>query len=73
MKHTCHAIGCEEEVKPEKLMCLNHWRMVPDELKVQVYQAYVVGQCRTKKPSRLYLEVARRAITAVGKAEGRLT
>jgi hypothetical protein len=69
MKHTCHAIGCSEEVPPKKLMCLRHWRMVPDELKVKVYEAYVVGQCDTKKPSRIYLEYARRAITAVRQAE----
>lgn len=72
LPHTCHALQCSAEVEPKKLMCPEHWRMVPDELKVKVYEAHVVGQCDTKRPSRLYLEYARKAITAVGQIEGLL-
>ena len=32
MKHVCHAVGCEVEVKPELLCCGRHWAMVPRNL-----------------------------------------
>jgi hypothetical protein len=39
-KHKCPTPGCEKMVPREKLMCLEHWRYVDDEIKRRVYAAY---------------------------------
>lgn len=70
MKHTCHAYGCTTEVRPTLLMCLTHWRMVPQGLKVLVWKHYRPGQCDDKDPSAAWHAAADRAIAAVAAAEG---
>lgn len=73
MIHTCHAMGCETAVSPEKLMCMPHWFQVPPALRAGVWAAYRVGQCYDQKPSRDWLVAATRAICAVAVKEGALT
>ena len=65
--HRCHAENCERLVKPELLMCLRHWNMVPRELKLRVWQTYRPGQCDGigGRPSAEYFEASRAAIAAV--------
>lgn len=65
MTHTCHIPNCSKPVKPELLMCLVHWRMVPEALKRDVWKCYRRGQCDDKKPSIEYMAAARAAIDAV--------
>lgn len=69
MEHHCHAEKCEKSVKPELLMCLGHWRMVPKPLQRAIWKAYRPGQCDTKTPSLEWLAAARSAITTVAKKE----
>lgn len=45
MIHTCHAIGCKTECKPEHLICAKHWDMVTSYAKGRVYAEYQEGQC----------------------------
>ncbi len=71
MKHTCHADGCEREVPPKMLMCLDHWRKVPYRIQKKVWAAYVPGQEIRKNPTREYLGVMKEAVDAVALAEGR--
>jgi hypothetical protein len=68
--HHCHARGCGTPTRPEMLMCLRHWRMVPRELQRAVWAAYRVGQCGDKRPSSAWHAAADAAIDAVAKREG---
>lgn len=50
-------------------MCRKHWRMVPADLKIAVFDTYRAGQEIDKRPSVEYLQAARAAITAVFQLE----
>lgn len=65
MRHTCHAINCAVEVKPEMLMCLRHWRMVPKRVQERVWATYRAGQCDDMNPSRNWHIAADAAIHCV--------
>jgi hypothetical protein len=39
-KHRCPAPDCDKMVPREKLMCLEHWRMVADVTQRRVHAAY---------------------------------
>lgn len=72
MNHTCHAIDCYTEVKPELLMCLKHWRMVPRKLQSAVWATYRRGQCDDHSMvTEEYLLAAANAIDAVAVKEGK--
>ena len=73
MIHVCHAIGCNVQVRPQLLMCLKHWRLIPRDLQRAVWAAYVPGQEIRKDPTDEYLDVQRAAVEAVARREGRLT
>lgn len=68
--HRCHAHACKKACKPERLMCLAHWRMVPGALQRAVWVAYREGQCDDKNPSAEWHVAADRAIAAVAREEG---
>lgn len=70
-KHLCHAEGCSVEVPPKMLMCLRHWRMVPQVVQREVWRHYVPGQEIRKDPTREYLAAMKNAIEAVADREGR--
>lgn len=70
MSHTCHAKLCAAPCRPELLMCLRHWRMVPKALQRRVYETYRPGQCDDKLPSREWREAADAAIASVALKEG---
>lgn len=64
--HHCHAAGCKTPCKPEMLMCLKHWRMVPREIQKRVWATYVSGQCNLDPaPSAAWHAAADAAIVAV--------
>ena len=67
--HHCHARGCATLVKPEMLMCLRHWRMVPKDIQRRVWATYRPGQCDDKRPSEAWHEAADAAISAVANRE----
>lgn len=73
MTHTCHAHGCAVPVPPKMLMCGRHWRMVPREIQLQVWRAYVPGQENRKDPTLTYLAVMNAAIDAVRAKEAART
>jgi hypothetical protein len=69
-RHLCHAYMCDREVPPKLLMCLKHWRMVPQDIQRLVWRYYRPGQEIDKRPTAKYLEVMAMAITAVREKEG---
>jgi hypothetical protein len=70
MPHTCHAIGCNRDIPPERLMCYPHWKMVPKYLQRRVWATYRPGQCDDWQPSAEYCSAAKAAVFAVAQAEG---
>lgn len=71
MEHHCHARGCLVEVKPEMLMCFQHWRQVPQKIQRAVWKHYRSGQCDDKRPSLEWHEAADAAIGFIARKEGR--
>lgn len=71
LAHHCHARGCPTHVPPSMLMCLKHWRMVPEALKREVWRTHVRGQEVRKDPTPEYLRAADAAIRAVAEKEAR--
>lgn len=69
--HRCHAKGCVVPVKPEMLMCLRHWRMVPHYQQKAVLRAYRIGQCDDKQVSKEWLRAADLAVKSVAEKEAR--
>ena len=69
MSHPCHARGCSTPVRPELLMCLRHWRMVPAAIQRAVWATYRPGQCDDKLPSKAWHEAASAAIGYVAVME----
>jgi hypothetical protein len=74
VEHVCHVPGCGAKVQPERLMCLQHWKMVPHAIRLDVHKNYRIGQCNDKRPSTAWAIAARRAIQAVvARQAGRVT
>lgn len=69
--HHCHATDCNRSVKPEYLMCGQHWRMVPVMHQIAVLKTYRVGQCDDFNPTLEYCEAAKGAVVAVAEREGK--
>jgi hypothetical protein len=42
-RHQCPVEGCRVLLPPAKLMCLDHWRIVPESTRKAVYAAYDFG------------------------------
>jgi Domain of unknown function (DUF4326) len=70
MEHHCHARGCHAAVKPQLLMCWNHWKQVPRNIQQAVYNHYRPGQCDDKHPSKEWHEAADAALGYVARQEG---
>ena len=71
MDHHCHARGCTVAVKPELLMCWNHWKRVPKNIQSAVYQHYRPGQCDDKSVSKEWLLAADAAIGYLARMDGK--
>lgn len=63
--HTCHVHGCKVEVPPRLLMCLRHWKMCPQHLRIAVWNTYRPGQEIDKQVTRDYADAAKAACKAV--------
>lgn len=61
---TCAARGCDRTVPRRLLMCCEHWRQVPADVRASVWLAYRRGQ-EVDGPSRAYINAATEAIEAV--------
>jgi hypothetical protein len=70
MQHVCHAVGCHVPVARSRLMCIEHWFMVPTAMRKRIWVTFVPGQEVSRKPSREYVEAARDAINYVARLEG---
>lgn len=69
LAHHCHARGCTKSVRPELLMCVRHWRMVPANVQRAVWRTYRQGQCDDKRPSDAWHVAANAAVGAVATLE----
>lgn len=70
MSHHCHARNCQISVKPELLMCLKHWKMVPRKIQQAIWRYYREGQCDDKNPSTEWHQATNAAIGYVAEKEG---
>jgi len=70
MKHLCHAEACRTPVPPARLMCRDHWYMVPKPDRDLVWALYKPGQEITKTPTMEYLAHVAYCIDVVAKKEG---
>lgn len=59
--HRCHWPTCQEQVKPALWGCTAHWMMLPKEIRVRIWNAYVPGQEIRRDPSEEYLSAAAEA------------
>lgn len=59
-RHACHWPGCGEQVPPAKWGCRSHWFKLPKELRDEIWRSYRPGQELDRRPSRAYVEAARR-------------
>lgn len=68
--HTCKATGCQHVIVVKMLMCLDHWRMVPVEIRREVLQ--LAKQVRYDKAvSDAYRDAVARAVAAVEEKQER--
>ena len=67
--HTCPITGCTAQISTARLMCLPHWRQVPDDLKTAVNRAWRAYQRAPLgeggKVRRTYYQVRGDALKAV--------
>lgn len=67
--HTCRAVGCSIVVRPDVLMCVEHWAMVPRAVQNLIYHHYPAAG---KEPSGEYIATAFVAISCVAVQQGKL-
>lgn len=71
MKHTCHANSCDNECKPEHLVCSRCWKYHDTELAKAVYKHYTPGQCsNVNKIKPEWLRAARLFLNDIAKKRG---
>lgn len=59
--HGCHWPGCPKRCKPAYWGCIEHWRLLPSDIRNEIWRTYAAGQEETMTPSRDYLAAADRA------------
>lgn len=64
-EHTCHARECNVVVDPKLFMCRKHWLMLPSLYRRAILRSYRPGQEVDKRPSTIYLQMAKDAIKVV--------
>jgi hypothetical protein len=70
VEHYCYAEGCERTIRDNTVFCDFHWKMLPPELQMELFNAYVIGQDADENiPTMTYLDVAMRCITFVAMQE----
>lgn len=71
MAHTCHATGCNKQVRPEMFMCSYHWFSLPKILRDRIWKTYKVGQCDDWNISHDYANAARECLAYIARKEGK--
>jgi hypothetical protein len=68
----CYAEGCGLALLDGLFMCGNHWALLPDDLKMALADAYVLGQDDDENlVTMIWLDAAMRCITYVAARERR--
>jgi len=70
-RRRCAAIGCDERIPPQLLMCRGHWKLVSRDTRQRVVRHYRIGQERRHDASPEYRAAAAEAIRQVAELEGR--
>lgn len=71
---TCRANHCTWAADPGRLMCINHWRLLPSPLQAEVTSAWKASPTAAASLTSLpYLEAAAKAVEFIAEKEGRLT
>lgn len=65
----CAIKNCDVKLAQGRLMCVNHWRMVPADLGARVYEAWEGFRFGGREAVNRYRRVRREAIDFVEKAE----
>lgn len=60
MSHHCHFPNCGRKTPAKLWGCRVHWYMLSAELQKLIWRTYRPGQEIDKRPSREYIEAARR-------------
>lgn len=61
MQHKCHWPSCDKEVPPKHWGCIDHWFMLPQGIRNEIWCEYRPGQEVDKQPSHGYLCAADKA------------
>ena len=70
--HTCRAVGCQHVISDRRLMCLDHWRMVPAPLRREVMEGLRSVRREKSEPALVrYRGAVARAVAAVQEKQGR--
>ena len=75
MAHHCNANDCLAKVDQRHLMCMKHWKLVPEELQFRVWTAYRKRGVPAMNPAGWadYYEAAADAVEYVARSEGKGT
>lgn len=65
MTRQCPVTYCRATVPDKDLMCLKHWRMVPTNLRRDIWHHYSPNQIKGVPPSQAYMRAAQNAVAAV--------
>jgi hypothetical protein len=69
-KKACFAAGCKRMVPSRRLMCKEHWLLVPHSMRVEIYAGLDLWQ--SGRSPKTYLEAIQRARAFVAEAEAKL-
>lgn len=62
----CFAEGCVKVCFDDEVFCSKHWAMVPDDLKMELFNAYTPGQMADESMTTMvYLDAAMRCISYI--------
>jgi hypothetical protein len=62
---TCRAIGCTRTLPPYVFMCRKHWRLVPGDLKREVWRNYTVAKAKGRQLSEEWDALIVKVVEAV--------
>lgn len=72
-RHKCAARGCTAQVSIRLLMCVQHWRLVPADVKTRVWRAFAGRGYEPLAPvDQDYANAITDAINAVAMLEARI-
>lgn len=64
--HRCAADGCAAQIEKQKLMCLEHWKLVPELTQRRINTGYrALRNCASLKNLRAYTLAVEAAVASV--------